>query len=192
MAAIAVSTATAPVAANNFLLPNGTLLAELLLFAIILVVMLRFIVPPVQRAMRERNRLIHGEFDEARRARERADAAHEEYEKCLDDARAEATRIRDAARAEGQQEIDRRRAEAQAEADRLLAESRQQLDRERAALERDLREEMARLAVDLAGRIVGEPVEEDVERRGTVRRFLAEQDGGTSETPAGAAAGEAR
>ena len=179
-------------AANNFLLPNGTLLAELLLFAIILVVMLRFIVPPVQRAIRERNRLIRGEFDEARQARDRAEAAHAEYEKCLDDARAEATRIRDAARAEGQRIIDHRRAEAQAEADRILTEGREQLDRERDALERELRGEMGTLAIDLASRVVGEPVSDVVERHDTVRRFLAELDGGESGAPAGATAGETR
>ena len=175
---------------NNFLLPNGTLLAELLLFAIILAIFSRYIVPPVQRAMRERNQLIRGEFEEARKARQRAEAAQAEYEKCLEEARAEATQIRDNARAEGQQVIDQRRAEAQAEADRLLDEGRAQLVRERDSLERDLRAEMGDLAVDLASRIVGEPLADEVQRTGTVDRFLAELDRQRTGQRAAAGAGE--
>ncbi len=188
-----MSGAAAPtvVADNNFLLPNGTLLAELLIFVIILIVMLRFIVPPLQRAMRERNRLIRGEFDEARQARERAEAAQEEYERCLEEARAEATRIRDSARAEVQRVIDERRAEAQAEADRLLAGGREQLLGERDALVRELRGEMGALAIDLASRIVGEPLADEVQRAGTVDRFLAELEERRTDEPAPAGTAEA-
>ncbi|MCA1682678.1 MAG: F0F1 ATP synthase subunit B, partial [Actinobacteria bacterium] len=103
-------------AESNFLIPNGTFLAELVAFLIILAIFYRFVVPPLQRAMRERRELIRSQFEEARRARERAEAAEATYNESLATARAEAAQIREAAREQGQQIIDEFRASAQQEA----------------------------------------------------------------------------
>ncbi len=163
-------------AGNNFLVPNGTFLAELLAFAVILALMFRYVVPPLQKAMRERAELIRAQFQEARAARERAEEAEAEYERSMSEARAEAASIRESARAQGQQIIDEMRAAAQAEVDRLAQEGRQQLAAERESLAATLHAEMGTLAVDLAARIVGESLAEQARRAGTVQRFLAELD----------------
>ncbi len=162
--------------AGNFLIPNGTFLVELVAFLIILAVIGRFVVPPVERAMRERRERISGLFDEARKAKERAEEAEAAYHKAMHDARAEATAIREKARAQGQQIIDELRATAQAEADRITSEGRQQLDDSRAALVTELRTEVGTLGVELAGRIVGESLADEARRTGIVEAFLAELD----------------
>ncbi len=164
-------------AESNFLIPNGTFFAELLAFLLILAVVYRFVVPPLQRAMRQRGDLIRAEYDEARQARERAEAAEAEYTASMQEARAEGARIREEARTQGQEIIDELRSAAAREAESLNQRGRQQLIADRDAIVGDLRAEMATLAVELASRIVGEPLAEEVRASGTVDRFLAQRAG---------------
>ncbi len=65
-------------------------------------------------------------------------------------------------------------AKAREESDRIIAAGKEQLVAERATLIRDLRTEVGSLAVDLASKIVGESLEEEARRKGTVDRFLTE------------------
>lgn len=164
-------------AQNNFLIPNATILAELVAFLVILAVLYRFVVPPVQRAMRQRDEVIRTQFEEAEQARERSVEAEATYRKALNEARAEAAQIRESARAEGQRILDGLRATAQREADRTAEEGRRRLAADRESILRELRVEMGTVAVDLAGRVVGESLAEEARRAGTVAAFLAELEG---------------
>lgn len=165
---------TTVLAESNFLIPNGTFIVELVLFVVILAVFSRFVVPPLQRAVRRRGELVREQLEEARRARERAQAAEADYTASMNEARAEGARIRDEARAQGQAIVDDMRAAAQREAESLNQRGRQQLLSDRDAMVAGLRTEMATLAVDLAGRIVGESLAEEARASGTVERFLSE------------------
>lgn len=159
-------------AAQIFLIPNGTFLAELIAFALILFVLYRYVVPPLQRAMRDRQETIRRQLEEGKEAEERLKAAEGEYQKAIAEARTEAARIRDDARAQGQHIIDELKAKAQTEADRVLERGREQLTADRATLVRELRQDIGRLSVELAERIVGESLADEARRRGTVERFL--------------------
>lgn len=167
-----LSSAAADAGTSNFLLPNGTFLAELLLFLIVFAVIWKFVVAPIQRVLAERADLIQGQMREAEAARERMREAEAHYTQSLHEARAEATRIREAAREKGQQTIDDACREAQAEADRVLEEGRAQLAVEREALAGQLRMSIGSLALELADRTVGEPVGGESEWRSTVEPFL--------------------
>jgi len=177
-------------AESNFLVPNATILVELFAFLIMLWVLGRFVVPPVQRAITERQELIRAQFDEAREAKERAEAAEATYQRSLEETRARASQLREEARAQGRQIIDETRAKAQAEADRELAHGRQHLSTERDSLARELRVGVGELAVELAGRIIGESLTEEAREAGWVERFLADLDAPTTGEPAAATAGE--
>jgi F-type H+-transporting ATPase subunit b len=102
--------------------------------------------------------------------------AESDYRRSLDEARAEAARIREEARAQGQEIIDEARREAQAESDRVIAQGREQLGAERDGIVREIRASIGSLAVDLAGRMVGEPIGDDTQWRGTVEPFLSSID----------------
>ncbi len=166
-----------PTAANNFLLPNGTFFVELLAFLIILFVLYRYVVPPVQKAMGERQEMISAQIEESKQAKERLAAAQAEYDKALAEARTVAAKIRDVARAEGQAIIEDLKAKAQREADRVIERGREQLAAERDALARELRADLGRLSVELASRIVGESLADEELRQRTVDRFLTELEG---------------
>ena len=174
-------------AEGNFLVPNATFIAEVIAFAIILYVLYRYVVPPVQKAMRERQELVQSQIDESRQAREQLERAEAEYQRALAEARSEAAKIRDSARADADRLRDEMRAQAQEEADRVRQRSEEQLATQRQQVVNELRSEIGRLAVTLAGRIVGESLEDDKRRQRTVDRFLSELeqmagDGGTAST----------
>lgn len=163
-------------AANIFILPNATFIAELVAFGIIVWVIWRYVVPPLQKAMRDRQEMIRNQLEESRRADERLKSAEEEYHKALAEARTQASEIRENARAEAQRIIDETRGQAQAEVDRIQQRGEEQLAAQRRQVISELRGEIGRLSVQLAGRIVGESLEDEARRRGTVDRFLGELD----------------
>jgi F-type H+-transporting ATPase subunit b len=160
--------------AGNFLVPNGTFIAELIAFLIILGVLWRYVLPPVSKAMSDRQNLIRDQLEEGRQASERLKQAEADYRKALDEAKAAAASIRDQARADAagiREEILER---AQQEKERIVESGREQLTADRQALVRQLRAELGDLAVELATRILGESLAEEARQRGTVDRFLAQ------------------
>jgi F-type H+-transporting ATPase subunit b len=162
---------------DNFLVPNGTFFAELLIFAVIVFVIWRYVVPPVKKAMVARQDMVRRQIEDSREARERLEAAEARYREVMSEARTEAAKIRDEARAEAA----KIRAELREQADREVAQIRQrgeeQLATQRDQTVRALRAEIGQLAVALASRIVGESMVDEARRRGTVDRFIAELEG---------------
>lgn len=161
-------------ASNNFLVPNGTFVAELLAFLIVLGVLYRYIVPRVSKTMTDRQEMIRSQIDDSREAKERLEAAEAEYKKALSDTRTAAARIREEARAQGQQLIDDMRRTAQEEAERISERERARMETERQQLVHQLRAEVGAIAVELAGRVVGEALADEARQSRVVDRFIAE------------------
>ncbi|HEX5496606.1 MAG TPA: F0F1 ATP synthase subunit B [Mycobacteriales bacterium] len=170
-------------AESNFLVPNATFIAEFIAFLIILAVIWRYVVPPVQRAMSERQEQIRGQIEESQQAKERLAAAEATYQSALTEARTEAAKIRDSARVEGQRIIDEMRATAQEEAERVRVRAEEQLATQRQQVVNELRAEIGQLATTLAERIVGESLTDDARRQRTVDRFLGELEEMSASTP---------
>ncbi len=164
-------------AENNFLVPNATFIAELVAFIIILFILGRYIVPPVQKALRDRQEIIRQQIEDADAARAKLAETEAEYKKAMKEASAQAARIRDEAREDATAIREEMLARAREETDRLIAAGREQLTAERETIVRELRADLGSLAVELAGRIVGEALEDEARQRGTVDRFLRELDG---------------
>ncbi|MFG1797592.1 F0F1 ATP synthase subunit B [Nocardia sp. NPDC049149] len=145
-------------AGENFLLPNGTFFAELLIFLTVLGVIWRFVVPPIHRALAERderNAKTAADQQSARQARADAEAA---YQAALGKARATAAGIRNQAHAEGRSIIERRRRAAQDESDALVTRSVAELRGETDRLAADLRASVEPLAQTLADRVLAENI----------------------------------
>ncbi len=66
------------------------------------------------------------------------------------------------------------RTSAQTEADRIIGTAHTAIQAERAQVLQQLRTEVGAMATALAGRIVGESLEDEARQRRTVDRFLAE------------------
>lgn len=165
---------TTTLASGNFLIPDATFLAEIVAFILILAVMWKYVVPPLQKNLAARQDIIRQQLEDARLAKERLDAAEADYTAALAEARAEAARSREEGRRIRQEIIDGARDEARAAAEEVtrLAEERLQAQHRQALNE--LRAEVGKLAGDLAGRIVGETLTDQELQRRVVDRFLAE------------------
>ncbi|MGH3914498.1 MAG: F0F1 ATP synthase subunit B [Pseudonocardiaceae bacterium] len=169
-----------------FLIPNATFFIELAIFLAILFVIWRYVIPPVKKAMNDRQEMIRGQIEESERARQRLQEAETRYSEALAEARVEAAKIRETARADAQAIKDEMRQQAEQEVARIQQRGEEQLVTQREQVVRELRAEVGRLAVSLAGRIVGESLADDARRAGTVDRFLDELDA-MSATQSGAA-----
>ena len=171
--------------ASNFLVPNATFFVELFAFAIMLYILGKYVVPPINKAMEARQDAIRKQFADLDKARGEAEAAEAEFKAQIADARHEAARIREDAREQGAQIIAEMREQAQVEAARIVDNGHAQVAAERQQAVTSLRAEVGTLATTLAGRIVGESLEDDERSGRVVDRFLADLD--TLETSKAAA-----
>jgi len=161
---------------SNFLVPNATFFAELFAFALMVFLLGKYVIPPINKAMTARQEAIRAEFAELDAAKADAKSTEEAYKAQLADARHEAAKIREDAREQGAAIIAEMRAQAQAEAARIVEHAHTQIAAERQQAQASLRSEVGSLATDLAGRIVGESLDDDARQSRVVDRFLAELD----------------
>jgi F-type H+-transporting ATPase subunit b len=170
---------------NPLIPPLGEIIIGLIAFALVVIVMFRFVGPRFEQVFRARREAIEGGIERAEAMQAEARAALEQYRAQLAEARTEAAQIRDQARAEGQQILEELRAQAQEESARIVARGEEQLATARQQAVNELRGQIGALAVDLAGRVVGESLAEDARRRGTVDRFLDQLEGMAAGSPDG-------
>jgi F-type H+-transporting ATPase subunit b len=159
---------------NNFLVPNGTFFVELIAFAIIVFVLGKYVIPPINKAMTARQDAIRKQFADLDQARDDAKSAEAEFRAQIADARHEAARIREDAREQGAAIIAELREQAQTEANRIVEHAHAQIEADRQQAVTSLRAEVGSLATDLAGRIVGEALEDQARQSRVVDRFLAD------------------
>jgi F-type H+-transporting ATPase subunit b len=167
--------------AGNFLVPNASFVAELVAFLIILWAIWKYVVPPLQRSMNERQELIRRQIEESKEAREKLEKAEQEYKDALAEARHEATQMREQARADGQRIRRELEEKAREDAANIAAANQRQMEIERQRAMSELRSEIGALAVELASRIVGESLAEEARQRRTVDRFIGEVEAASGE-----------
>jgi F-type H+-transporting ATPase subunit b len=164
--------------AINPLVPHPVeIIVGLIAFFLLFLVLRRTAFPQFERVFAERTDKIEGGLKRAEEAQQHADDLKRQYEEQLAGLRAEAARIRDDARAEGAQIKAELRAQAEEEAARIRARGEEQLAAAREQAVRQLRAEIGGLSVQLAERIIGETLADDVRRSATVDTFLSELDG---------------
>jgi len=161
---------------SNFLVPNGTFLVELAAFALLFYLLAKYVIPPINRAMIARQDAIRKQIADLEQARSDANAAEAEFKAQIADARHEAARIREEAREQGAQIIAEMRQQGQTEAARIVENGHTQIGAERQQAVASLRAEVGTLATTLAGRIVGESLDDDERSSRVVDRFLADLD----------------
>ena len=152
------------------------LVVGLVAFGILVFVLIKYVFPRMEQTFQARVDAIEGGLKKAELAQAEANQLLEQYRAQLADARTEASRIRDEARADAVALLEELLAAGRDERDRIIASGRDQLAAERQSIVRELRQDIVDLAVELASRIVGEALADDVRRRDTVDRFLSEME----------------
>lgn len=163
------------------------ILVGLVLFFIILFVMTKVVVPMFEKTYSERSAVIQGGIERAEEAQREAQNALADYRTQLAGAREEASRMREEAKVQGTAIIAEMRAQAQEESARLLHNAKAQIEAERTAAVTQLRAEVGGLATTLAGRIVGESLDDDERALRTVDRFIADLEQASDQAPVGQA-----
>ncbi len=159
---------------NPIGLPLGEVLIAALAFLVLFLVLRKVAWPQFEKAYAARTAAIQGGIEQAKEAQTEAAAALAEYQRQLAGAREEAAKIREDARAQAQAIRDDMLDQARAETERIAAAGRAQLDAQRSQIVAELRGDLGRVSVELAGRVVGESLEDEARQRRTVERFLAE------------------
>ena len=154
-------------------------LLSLVVFGLLLFLIWKYVAPRFEQTFAERTQAIEGGIAAAESKQAEADAKLAELEKQLADARHEAARIREEAREQGAGIIAEMREQAQAEASRIVEHGKTQIEAERQQAVTSLRSEVGSLATTLAGRIVGESLDDDARQSRVVERFLADLEAGT-------------
>ncbi|SEG58196.1 F-type H+-transporting ATPase subunit b [Nonomuraea solani] len=159
----------------NPLIPHTyELVVGIFAFLVVFFVVGKILVPRIQKTLAERTDAIEGGIKRAEEAQAEAQALQKRYAEQLEEARRDASRLREEAREQAAQIKAELREEAQAEARRLVEAAHAQIEADRQAAFSQLRSEIGRLSTDLAGRIVGESLEDEVRQSRIVDRFLDE------------------
>jgi F-type H+-transporting ATPase subunit b len=163
------------------------IIVGIIAFAILYWVVKTKVVPRFEEAFRARTEAIQGGMERAETAQREAQEALEQYRSQLAEARHEAARLREEAREQAAAIGVEIRTKAAEDAERIIRTAREQIESDRQTAFLQLRGQIGSLATDLAGRIVGESLEDEARQRRVVDRFLAELDGASG---AGSAPGE--
>ena len=159
----------------NPLIPHPIeIVLSIVVFGILFFAVKKYVVPNFEKTYAERTTAIEGGLAAAESKQAEADARLAELEKQLGDARHEAARIREEAREQGAAIVSEMREQAQTESTRIVDHGKAQIEAERQQAVASLRAEVGSLATSLAGRIVGESLEDDDRASRVVDRFLAD------------------
>lgn len=162
-------------ASTNPLVPNvAEIVVGVIAFSLLFIVLKSRVVPMFEKAFAARTAAIEGGIAKAESAQREAQAALQAYNEQLADARGKAQTIREEARVQGAAILEDLRAKAQEEAARITAAAHASIEAERQQAISSLRHEVGTLATELASKIVGEALEDQVRQSGIVDRFLAD------------------
>jgi F-type H+-transporting ATPase subunit b len=150
--------------AGIFLLPNGTFFIELAVSIVLIYLIYKYVIPPINKAMEERQEKIRASLEAADQARADAEAADDERRNVLEEARHQAREIvAQANRTAEQVKVDSQ-ARGQSEYERIVssAEAEIELARQRAVEESAAR--LGEIVMDVVERVIGREVAEEAHR----------------------------
>jgi F-type H+-transporting ATPase subunit b len=150
--------------ASIFLLPNGTFFIELAVSLVLIFLIYKYVLPPLNKAMQDRQEKIRVSLESADQARADAEAADDERRSVLEQARQQAREIVATANHTAEQVRTDMQARGQAEYDRIVANADVEiaLARQRAVEEAAAR--MGEVVMEVVERIIGREVNADVHR----------------------------
>jgi len=159
----------------NPLVPHtAELIVGFVAFTLLFLVLRSKVVPMFEKAFAERTEAIQGGMEKAERAQLEAERALTQYTTQLNEARGEGQKIREDARVQGAAIIEDLRSKAAEEAARITASANAAIEAERQQALASLRNEVGALATELAGKIVGEALDDQVRQSRIVDRFIAD------------------
>lgn len=172
-------------ATKNFLVPNLTFVFELVAFLLVLAVLGKYVMPPLQRALNERQDNIRRGIEDAEHAKQRAAQADADYNATMDEARAQARATVDEARRIGEQVREEARQRGEQEAQRIVAAAHTAIQAETRRAADQLRHDVTDLVIAVVTRVVGDGLDVDA-HRALIDRTIGEVEAEATTTPSAA------
>lgn len=151
----------------------GYLLSQIVNFVLLLVILRMILYKPIVNMLDRRREKITTDLQEADKARSQAEAAKQEYEKQLDEAREERRSIVAQATEQAEKMKEDILAEARAEAQEVVAKTEEDVEALRRQTLVGAQDQIVDLAMAAAGKVVGESLDEQAHRR-LIQEFIAE------------------
>ncbi|ORW02503.1 F0F1 ATP synthase subunit B/delta [Mycobacterium kyorinense] len=152
----------------------STFIGQLAGFIAIVLLVWRYVVPPVRKLMVERQETVRQQLEDSAAAAKKLEEASQAHTKALEEAKSEAKRVTEEAHTDAERIAEQLRAQADVEVERIKTQGAKQVELLRAQLIRQLRSDIGAESVRRAGELVRGYVAEPEQQAGTVDRFLDE------------------
>ncbi len=151
----------------------GYLISQIVNFILLLVILRMFLYKPIVAMLDRRTEKIKTDLEEAEAARSKAEAARQEYEKQLEEAREERRSILAQATEQAEKMREDILTKARAEAQETVSKTQDEMEVLRRQTLIGAQDQIAELALAAAGKVVGESLDEKAHRR-LIQEFIAE------------------
>jgi F-type H+-transporting ATPase subunit b/F-type H+-transporting ATPase subunit delta len=160
----------------------STFIGQLIGFAVIVFILMKWVVPLVRDMMRKQQDAIRTALEESAEAAKKLEDADAMHARAVEDAEAESTKVTDEARQDSERIAAALAEQAGTDAERIKAQGTQQVHLLRQQVIRQLRAGLGEGSVQKAGDLVRQHVSDPAAQAATVDRFLDDLDGMSSST----------
>ncbi|HLN53176.1 MAG TPA: F0F1 ATP synthase subunit B [Lentimicrobium sp.] len=143
-----------------------------LAFALLLLILGKFVWPPVMRALKDREVAIEQSLHQAEAARREMENLQFTNEKLLKEAKEERDALLRDARKVREKLIDDARDRAAQEAERILESARERIQHEKMAAITDLKNQVANLSVEIAEKLISQELSDPAKNKKFVEKSL--------------------
>jgi F-type H+-transporting ATPase subunit b len=143
---------------------NATLLAQMIVFILLVLFTMKYVWPVIRAAMDEREQRIADGLAAAERGQSNLEQAKVEAEKVIDAARIQAKDIMDAAQKRANDIVEEAKGEGERERSRQIAMGRSELEQELGRARDELRGQVAAVAMAGAERILAREIDAGTHR----------------------------
>jgi len=140
---------------------NATLIGQAIWFALFVFFCMKFVWPPISRALDERKQKIAEGLSAADRAERDLELAQEKASANLKDAKDKASEIIEQANRRANQIVEEAKDQARTEGERLIAKAQSEIDQEINRAREELRKEVSALALSGAEKVLAREVNHD-------------------------------
>jgi len=160
----------------------STFIGQLIGFAVIVFILMKWVVPLVRDMMRKQQDAIRTALEESAEAAKKLEDADAMHARAVEDAEAESSKVTDEARQDSERIAASLQEQAGIDAERIKAQGAQQVHLLRQQVIRQLRNGLGEGSVQKAGEIVRQHVADPAAQAATVDRLLDDLDGMSSST----------
>ncbi|KPJ68130.1 MAG: hypothetical protein AMJ43_01630 [Coxiella sp. DG_40] len=152
---------------------NATLIGEMITFAILVWVTMKYIWPPIQKAMRDREKKIVDGLEAAEHGQKSLQLAEQRAIKQLKEAKAKAGNIIENANMQAAQLVEQGKGKAQQEAKKIFALAQSDVATEAEKVKQQLRSQIATLVLAAAEKVLQESIDAAANQK-LIDKFIEE------------------